>query len=178
MRGTDEMAGRVGGLRDRLGDAEAAAAPKIEAEKKILPRPGRAAGGGRMSLYVLPARRKRRSPEQEIQRQIAQFLDAALGRAAWYTTIPLGGGGRTRGAILKSIGTKEGTPDMIVIDAGRAIWLEIKSYTGAVSVVQKKCHADLQRARSPVFVVRSLDDAIAALRQCGVPMKISDAGAA
>lgn len=127
------------------------------------------------ALYALPARRKRRSPEQDIQRQIAQFLDVALGGTAWYSTIPLGavGVGKTIGGILKGIGTKEGMPDMIVIDAGRAIWLEVKTYTGAVSKVQVKCHADLQRARSPVFVVRSLDEAIAALRKSGVPLKIS-----
>lgn len=125
------------------------------------------------ALYSLPARRKRRAPEQDIQRQIAQFLDVALGGSAWYSTIPLGGGGKTRGAILKSLGTKEGTPDMIVIDGGRALWLEIKSYTGTVSKAQEKCHADLRRAYSPVYVVRSLDEAIAALRRAGVPLRVA-----
>lgn len=124
-------------------------------------------------IYSVPARRKRRAPEQDIQRQIAQFLDVALGGSAWYSTIPLGGGGKTRGGILKSLGTKEGMPDMIVINGGRAIWLELKTHTGVVSKAQQKCHSDLRRARSEVFVVRSLDEAIAALRQSGVPLRIA-----
>jgi len=130
-------------------------------------RAGVQAGG----LYGLPARRKRRTPEQDIQRQIAQFLDVSLGGTAWYSTIPLGGGGKTRGGILKGLGVKEGTPDMLVIHAGRAVWIEVKSYTGAASKGQVKCHADLKRAHSPVYVVRSLDEAIAVLRQAGVPLR-------
>jgi len=117
----------------------------------------------------------RRAPEQALQRQIAQFLDVALGGTAWYSAIPLGGGGRVRGAILHSTGTKEGTPDMCVVDAGRVLFLELKSPKGRVSPAQEACHRALRRAGAPVYIIRSLDEAIAALRQAGVPLRVAEA---
>ena len=117
----------------------------------------------------------RRAPEQALQRQIAQFLDVALGGTAWYGAIPLGGGGRVRGAILHSTGTKEGTPDMCVVDAGRVLFLELKSPKGRVSPAQEACHRALRRAGAPVYIIRSLDEAIAALRQAGVPLRVAEA---
>jgi hypothetical protein len=117
----------------------------------------------------------RRAPEQALQRQIAQFLDVALAGNAWYSTIPLGGGGRVRGAILRGMGVKEGTPDMIILDAGRAIFLELKSLKGRVSPAQQVCHKSLRRAGCAVYVIRSLDETIIALRECGVPLRIAEA---
>ncbi len=116
---------------------------------------------------------KRRAPEQALQRQIAQFLDAALGGSAWYSTIPLGGGGRVRGAVLRAAGTKAGIPDMLVVDAGRVIWLELKAPKGRLSVDQIVCHQELRHARCAVYVVRSLDEAIASLRMAGVPLRVA-----
>ena len=118
---------------------------------------------------------RRRAPEQALQRQIAQFLDVALGGTAWYSAIPLGGGGRVRGAILRSMGTKEGTPDMVVLDAGRAIFLELKAPKGRVSPAQEACHKALRRAGATVYVVRSLDEAIAVLFRAGVPLRVAEA---
>jgi len=106
-----------------------------------------------------------------LQRQIAQFLAVGLAGNSWFSAFPLGGGGKVRGAILRSMGTKEGTPDLIVINDGRAIFLEVKSYTGAVSEAQKRCHAELRRARCPVYVVRSLDEVVNALTASGVPLR-------
>jgi hypothetical protein len=117
----------------------------------------------------------RRAPEQALQRQIAQFLDAALAGNAWYSTIPLGGGGKVRGAILHGMGVKAGVPDMVVIDAGRATWLELKASKGVTSDEQKACHTALRQAGCAVYVIRSLDEAIIALRECGVPMRIAEA---
>jgi hypothetical protein len=125
-------------------------------------------------LYLHP-KPKRRAPEQALQRQIAQFLDAALAGNAWYSTIPLGGGGRVRGAILRGMGVKAGVPDMVVVDAGRAIWLELKARKGRVSDEQTACHKALRRAGCAVYVIRSLDEAIIALRECGVPLRIAEA---
>lgn len=115
----------------------------------------------------------RRTPEQDLQRQIAQFLAIGLAGNSWWSTIPLGGGGKVRGAILRGMGAKKGMPDLLIINDGKAIWIEVKSYTGAVSEAQKRCHTELRRARCSVYVVRSLDDVIAALTECGVPMRAS-----
>ena len=76
-----------------------------------------------------------------------------------------------RGAILKSIGYSAGTPDILVIDGGRAVWLELKAPKGRVSDAQRACHEALHLAGAIVHVVRSLDEAIAALRWSCVPLR-------
>jgi hypothetical protein len=132
-------------------------------------------GNADFDRLYLHSKPKRRAPEQALQRQIAQFLDTALAGNTWYSTIPLGGGGRVRGAILRSMGVKAGVPDMVVIDAGRAIWLELKAPKGRLSDEQTACHKLLRRAGCAVYVIRSLDEAIIALRECGVPLRIAEA---
>lgn len=113
----------------------------------------------------------RAQPEQALQRQVAQFLAVALDGNSWFSSMPLGGGGRLRGAILHGLGVKRGLPDMLVINDGRAIWLELKAAKGRVSEGQQDCHAALSSARSPVAVCKSIDDVIAALVAAGVPLR-------
>lgn len=115
---------------------------------------------------------RRAQPEQALQRQVVQFLAVALEGNSFFTTIPLGGGGRLRGAILHGLGVKRGLPDVLVINDGRAIWLELKAKRGFVSEAQRGCHAALASARCPVAVVRSLDDVIEALQRAGVPLRV------
>lgn len=118
---------------------------------------------------------RRAQPEQALQRQVAEFLSVALAGNSWFSSMPLGGGGRLRGAILHGLGVKAGLPDVLVVNDGRAIWLELKARNGRVSTGQQLCHNDLSRARCPVAVCKSLDDVIAALRAAGVPLRISEA---
>lgn len=118
-------------------------------------------------------KRKRAHPEQTLQRQVADFLSVALAGNSWWSTMPLGGGGSIRGKILRGLGTRAGLPDLLVVNDGRAIWLELKSKNGRLSEVQQECHAALARARCPVTVCRHLDDVIAALRAAGVPLKLA-----
>jgi hypothetical protein len=116
---------------------------------------------------------RRAQPEQVLQRQIAQFLAVALDGNSWFSSLPLGGGGKLRGAILHGLGVKRGLPDMLVVNDGRVVWLELKSAKGRISEGQQECHAALARARCPVAVVRSLEDAIDALQRAGVPLRIA-----
>jgi hypothetical protein len=111
--------------------------------------------------------------EHVFHKQVAQFLTFALGGSAVWTTVPLGGGGRLRGAILHGLGTKPGMPDILIIDGGRALWLELKSTHGKVSAAQRDTHTLLRRAKSPVGVVRSLDEVITFLRFHGVPLRLA-----
>lgn len=120
----------------------------------------------------------RSHPEQILQRQVAQFLALALGGSAWFSTIPLGGGGKVRGAILRGLGTKDGLPDILVVDSGRALWIELKAKRGTVSPAQRECHAALHRARSSTAICRSLGEVIAFLHHEGVPLKVAHTGTA
>jgi hypothetical protein len=115
--------------------------------------------------------------EHVFHKQVAQFLTFALGGAAFFSTIPLGGGGRLRGAMLKGVGVKPGLPDILILDGGRALWLELKSTHGKVSAAQRDTHALLRRAKSPVGVVRNLDEVITFLRFHGVPLRIASEAA-
>ena len=115
---------------------------------------------------------RRKQPEQIFQRQVADFLTLALPAPdAWFTTIPAGGGGKVRGAILKGMGYKAGTPDMLVIYRGRAIWLELKTPRGTLSERQEQCGIDLVQAGCFWTVCRTLEDVERALKRFGVPLR-------
>ena len=113
----------------------------------------------------------RRAPEQALHRDVAEYLTYCLGQRTWFSTMPLGGGGYSHGARNKQLGTKKGLPDILVISGGYATWLELKAPKGRVSEAQEACHAALRAAGCGVYIVRSLDDLEAALRDAGVPMK-------
>ena len=132
---------------------------------------------------------RRKQPEQILQRQIAQFLKLALPTPeAWFTAIPAGGGGKTRGGILRGMGYKAGTPDILVIyDRGSSganmilldvIWLELKSPDGTLSKAQKLCRSDLITAGCKWALCRTLDDVERALKHFGVPLRASVGGGA
>ncbi len=99
-----------------------------------------------------------RHPEQVLQRQIAEYLALVLIPPVWWTTIPAGGGGELRGKILKGLGYRAGTPDIMIAHDGRVAFLELKSPKGVLSAAQKETHAALRAAGCPVAVVRSLDE--------------------
>ncbi len=96
--------------------------------------------------------------ELTLHKAVAQYLTAALPDNAWFTTFPLGGGGRLHGARIKAMGTRRGTPDVLVVIDGKAIFLELKSDKGSVSPAQRETIAALRRAGAAVFVCRSLAD--------------------
>lgn len=111
-------------------------------------------------------------PEQNLHRAIADYLDIALPPDCWWTTIPLGGGGRLRGAFLKTMGAKKGTPDILIVRAGRAYWIELKSQHGCVSPAQRECAMRLRTAGCPVpMVCRSIDDVAAVLASFGIELR-------
>jgi hypothetical protein len=80
--------------------------------------------------------------------------------------VPLGGYRRpVEAAILKSIGTVAGIPDVIWIFEGRVYCLELKSEYGRVTDVQRITHERLRVAGAEVAVAFGLDEAIAQLRR-------------
>jgi hypothetical protein len=100
----------------------------------------------------------RAAPEQALQRQVAAYLSWALAPPAWFTAFPAGGGGWTRGKILKGMGLKAGVPDIVIYYEGKAFFLELKAPKGVLSVTQKRTHDELRAAGCLVAVIRSLDD--------------------
>ncbi len=122
---------------------------------------------------------RKRQPEQALQRSVAQLLDMILAAPTEWTAIGHGGGGATRGGILKSMGLKPGWPDIIISSPiehsrGRSslmVGLELKSKDGTVSHHQKVVHAALEKSGWQIFVCRSPEEVISALRVAGIPSR-------
>lgn len=110
-------------------------------------------------------------PEQVLHRAVADYLAVSLTDETFFTTFPAGGGGRIRGAILKSLGLASGVPDLLLIHAGRACWIELKAKGGRLSEAQGECHVRLMAAESPVVIARSIDDVEKALQGWSIPLR-------
>lgn len=112
-----------------------------------------------------------RRPEQALQQTVAQYLDRCLEPHVFWTAIPAGGGGKLRGAILKGMGYKAGTPDVLLIHRSCAYWIELKAGNGRVSPAQKEVGGHLFIAGCPVAVCRSLDSVIGTLAAWHIPTR-------
>ncbi len=66
---------------------------------------------------------------------------------------------------LKKIGLLPGVSDLIVLHAGRAYCLEVKTETGRQSDSQRLFEAACIRCGVPYAIVRSVDDAIKKLKE-------------
>ena len=110
------------------------------------------------------ARTMRRNPEQQLHIAVAQYLNLALPERSFWTTIPSGGGGRVRGALLKAMGLRRGVPDLMVIQGGRCAFIELKAPGKHPTLEQRDCHDDIKNAGAWVFVCRSIEDVERLLR--------------
>jgi hypothetical protein len=118
-------------------------------------------------------RKKRGHEEQSFQARLARALAAALTPRTFWFAVP-NGGYRTpiEGALLKGQGVKPGVPDLLFIHEGKAFGLELKSEKGTLSIAQRAAHVALQDAGMRVEVVRSVDEALARLREFGIPLRV------
>lgn len=139
-----------------------------------------------MTAFVLPARSRRprhdlaqplrraprrARPEETLQMQVVKYLGLALAGRSEFFAVPNGGKRGFREAQrFKAAGVKAGVPDLIVINDGRAIGIELKAGKTPLSDVQRDYHERLRRARVAVTVCRSVDEVEAALRAAGVPL--------
>jgi hypothetical protein len=101
--------------------------------------------------------------ERRIQRDIEIALGALPGVLVYANgtaTIEKRAGGRTW---REHTGLGEGTPDLVVLDRGRVVGLEVKSETGAPEDSQLRVQAQWHRTGAFYAFVRSVDDALAAL---------------
>lgn len=122
------------------------------------------------------AKAKREAPEQTLQQAVAEFLDAALPRDAWWTAIGHGGGGKVRGGILKSMGVKPGVPDLLVIWRGACFFIELKSKNGRLSAAQMQVAKDLQYAGAHFGWARTVENVASLLTAWNVPLRASVTG--
>lgn len=110
-------------------------------------------------------------PEQALQTLVAQWLDWALEPPAFYTAIPAGGGGELRGKILKGMGYKAGTPDLLFIYKGQARFIELKYGSGKLTESQEKLIPKIAAAGAPTAICWSFDEVRAQLHAWGLPLR-------
>lgn len=111
--------------------------------------------------------------EDALQKSIIAYLELVLPNGAWFSHFPAGGGGKVRGARLKSLGLKAGVPDILILWRSSLYCLEIKTPGKYASKVQKATHLLLREAGARVGVVRGLDDVRDRLSRWDIPSKIT-----
>lgn len=90
--------------------------------------------------------------ERALQTAVFDFLRLALPPDAFCHAIPNGDGRMTTAP-----GTVAGVPDLLVVYQGRAIYIELKTKTGAVRTSQRWVHDRLTSAGGVVTVCRSVE---------------------
>lgn len=107
--------------------------------------------------------------EATIHRSIRQWLGVVLPEAMVIHIPNEGKRSESEGARQKALGLTPGMPDLMILMPGeRTIFLEVKNQSGRLRPEQKAVCAELERMRYPVAVVRSIEEARAALRGFGV----------
>jgi hypothetical protein len=105
--------------------------------------------------------------EAQIQRSI---IDTLRMRGVMAVHVPNAGKRSViAGRRLKGEGMRPGFPDLLVFGNSRdeIMVMEVKAAKGSLSDNQRECIAELERRGVPVAVVRSVEEAIAAIHAAG-----------
>ena len=111
--------------------------------------------------------------EFDLQRAVSELLDWLILPPAFYTAFPAGWGKlppRIAG-LLKACGLKRGMPDILVFDVGRVIGIELKARRNIVSDEQREMHSKLLACGFEIYVCRTVEQVIQALKDEKVPMR-------
>lgn len=107
--------------------------------------------------------------EQQLQRSLVAHLHWCAKADTWFAHLA-NGGARTaiEGAIFKGLGVRPGAPDLLIVSAGRPLFLELKAPGHRLSPAQVECHDALRRAGATLETVDDIDAALAFLTCEGV----------
>ena len=123
---------------------------------------------------------RRSTPEADAQRAIVQALRFALPRDAIVhhcanEVTEAGSRGQIRQSILVGMGVHAGFADLIVISGGRVLFLEVKSPSGRLRKSQEVFRDTVCAQSFGWALVRSVDDALAALADHGFTSRVRPA---
>src|SRR5262245_1309253 len=108
--------------------------------------------------------RRRKRPEDAIQRAVLQHLYARAPREAYWFAVPNGGGrSPIEAAILKGLGVRAGVPDLIIVYGGKTYGLELKADGNKPTKLQIEAQDAMRAAGAEVAVAVDLDAALACL---------------
>lgn len=125
-----------------------------------------------------PKAKKRGNPERDIQKAIVAFVERCAPDvfiAASVNEAPADSSDPDKRARFyasrRKAGVRPGWPDLTCLWTGGALLLEVKAPGGRLSDAQRELHPRLAAMGWPVAVVRSVEDAEAALRAAGAPVR-------
>lgn len=123
---------------------------------------------------------RRGTPEADAQRAIVSALRIALPRNAIVhhcanEVTEAGPRGARRQAILVGMGVHPGFADLLVISEGRVLFLEVKSAKGRLRPAQDAFREIVLAQGFGWALVRSVDDALAALADNGFTSRVQPA---
>ncbi|UUV44202.1 nuclease [Rhodobacter phage RcMamaDuck] len=129
-------------------------------------------------LKTFPAPKKRRgTPEAEFQRALVRDLRSillppfVLHHSA--NEVRRGGReGRIAQGIAEGMGVHPGFADLVLLSAKQTVFFELKSATGTLSEDQIAFRDFVRGQGHGWALVRTLDDALAALKAFGIPTRI------
>ncbi|MFN3646256.1 MAG: VRR-NUC domain-containing protein [Gemmobacter sp.] len=121
-------------------------------------------------------------PEADIQRAVVHLLRAVLPfgsivQACNHEVRGSSDWARRQQAMAASMGAHPGFSDLIALlpsvdgRPGAVLFFEVKSGTGRPTERQQRFAAAVEGMRHRYFVVRSVDEALAAVQAAGVPMR-------
>lgn len=108
---------------------------------------------------------KQKRKEDYIQMDICDHLDKFLTPNSIYFHIPNGSLRPSVIVNLKRMGLKNGIPDLCIINAGLAYFIEVKTDKGRLSENQKKVVDLLRKAGTPVEVCTSVSEVATVLKR-------------
>jgi hypothetical protein len=122
--------------------------------------------------------KRRGTPEADLQRAVVTALRFALPKDAIIhhcanEVTEAGPRGAKRQAILVGMGVHPGFADLMVLCAGRVLFLELKSLKGRLSPSQKAFRDAALAQGFNWALVRTLDDALGALADHGFTTRIA-----
>ena len=111
---------------------------------------------------------RRAQLEAMLHRSLVEQLRWRAPLDCWFCHIPNGGARTaTEGAIFKSLGVQPGAPDLLIVRAGQALFIECKAPGRRLSPAQVQCHEALRRAGATVETADNIDQALAFLHRLG-----------
>jgi hypothetical protein len=111
----------------------------------------------------------RRHLEQDLQKLVLEHLQWRRPKGAFVFHYPAGGWrSPVEAAILKSIGTVPGIPDLLIIYEGRIYGLELKTAGGHLTGIQIETQTHMRAAGAIIATAVELDAALEQLEQWGL----------
>ncbi len=104
--------------------------------------------------------------EEEIQREVAAWLDAKLPKTwRWYHCPNGGFRKKATAGRFRAQGLKPGIPDCVILRPdGRPIYIELKAFGGVLSLAQKDFRDWCLASKQPYHVARSLGEVISLMK--------------